>query len=179
MSERKNAARFGWQRTGVRVVTTLLTLGMMVLIFCFSMEDADRSDRTSGQISMVVIHAAYPDYEREQPSVKRRIYDSVQHVVRKTAHFSEYALLGLLMRFCLESWFGDRKRNGLLSWGLATLYAGTDELHQQLIDGRAGQWPDVLIDSCGAAVGVLIATLLLRLWKKKMELPAGSMPGKD
>ena len=167
MSDNLSAARSGWQRTWVRVLTTLLTLGMMVLIFCFSMEDANRSDRTSGHISMAVIHATYPNYEREKPAVKRRIYDSVQHVVRKTAHFSEYALLGLLMRFCLESWFGRWKGINLLSWGLATLYAGTDELHQLLIDGRAGQWTDVLIDSGGAATGVVLAMLILRLMEKR------------
>ena len=169
----------GWQQAWVRAVTTLLTLGMMILIFNFSTEDAEHSDQTSGQVSMVVIHAAYPNYEQEKPAVKRRIYDDVQHVVRKAAHFSEYALLGLLMRFCLESWLGSRKLNSPLSWGLTTLYAATDEMHQLLIDGRAGQWKDVLIDSGGAATGVLMAVLILRLTEKRIGRPAAGMAEAD
>ena len=48
-----------------------------------------------------------------------------------------------------------------------TAYAGTDELHQLLIDGRSGQWTDVLLDSAGAMTGVLLAALALYLIRKR------------
>lgn len=159
----------GWQRRWVRVLTTLLTLAVMVMIFCFSMQDADHSDRTSGTISQAVIRVLYPDYPERTPEEQQEIYDNVQHVVRKCAHFSEYALLGFLLRLCYESWFGpgNRKRPGLLSLLTGVLYAGTDELHQLLIDGRSGQWGDVLIDSLGVTLGVLLAALLVRQAARK------------
>ena len=36
----------------------------------------------------------------------------------------------------------------------------TDEFHQLFVPGRSGQVKDVLLDSCGAAVGVLILMLV-------------------
>ena len=43
-----------------------------------------------------------------------------------------------------------------------------DELHQLLIDGRSGQWSDVLLDSGGVLTGALIAGLILALtWKRQ------------
>ena len=159
--------RSGWQRTWVQILTTVLTVAVMVFIFIFSTEDAESSDQTSGIISRQVIPFVYPDYEQKSPEERKICYDNVQHIVRKTAHFTEYMILGLLIRLCLESWFGRRKRLLTASWAAGTIYAGTDELHQLLIDGRSGQWTDVLLDSGGVMTGVLIAVLVLYLSSRK------------
>ena len=159
--------RSGWQRTWVRILTTLMTMAVMVFIFAFSTEDAESSDQTSGNISREVLPIVYPDYEQKPPEEQKTCYDNVQHIVRKTAHFTEYMILGLLIRLCLESWFGHRKRMLPASWAAGTIYAGTDELHQLLIDGRSGQWTDVLLDSGGVMTGVLIAVLILYLSSRK------------
>ena len=147
----RNSVGTGWQRTWVRVLMTGLTVAVMILIFLFSMEPAEESDHTSGRLSRKVIAALYPDFDRKTPEEQQRIYDSVQHTVRKAAHFTEYTLFG--------------KRRGLFpaAWVLGTLYAGTDELHQLLIDGRSGQWTDVLIDSGGVLTGAAAAALLIYL----------------
>ena len=47
--------RTPWQNPWVRAVTTVLTLAVMVMIFCFSMENAEKSDRRSGVLSGSVI----------------------------------------------------------------------------------------------------------------------------
>ena len=39
------------QKTWVRILTTAMTIGMMVLIFFFSTEPAIQSDSTSGRIA--------------------------------------------------------------------------------------------------------------------------------
>ena len=36
------------------------------------------------------------------------------------------------------------------------LYACTDEFHQLFMDGRAGQFKDVLIDTAGGSTGILL-----------------------
>ena len=164
--------RTGWERTWVRILTTVLTIAVMVLIFSFSMEDAERSDQTSGLISWQVIHMVYPDFDRQTPEEQYNCYETVQHLVRKTAHFTEYTILGLMMRFCLASWFGKRKGMLPAAWLAGTLYAGTDELHQRLIDGRSAQWTDVMLDSCGVLTGALIASLILALsWREHGKKP--------
>ena len=94
----------GWRRTWIRVLLTTMTAAVMLLIFFFSTESAERSDRTSGVFARVVIGIAYPDYDQMPEEEQREVYNVVQHLVRKTAHFTEYALLGLLIRFCLQSW---------------------------------------------------------------------------
>lgn len=154
------------QKTQVRILLTMLTAAMMAMIFFFSTETAERSDRTSGSISMAVISVLYPDYENLPAEKMKEIYDNVQYSVRKTAHFTEYLILGVLMRLCLESWFGRRKLIAPVSWASGSLYACTDELHQMMIDGRSGLWTDVLLDSFGVLTGVIGVTLILVLLKE-------------
>jgi len=40
-----------------------------------------------------------------------------------------------------------------------------DETLQLFVDGRAGQIKDVMIDSCGSLVGIVVTTKLPALWK--------------
>lgn len=158
--------RKGLQQTWVRILLTGLTLAMMLIIFFFSTETAERSDATSGQVAITVISITHPDFEQMDKTKQKSIYDNVQFYVRKAAHFTEYAVLGLLLRLCLESWFGKRKWLFPAAWAAGTIYAGTDELHQILTDGRSGQWTDVLIDSSGVFTGVLIAAMILWLIRR-------------
>ena len=162
----------GWQRSWVRILTTLLTAAVMVMIFAFSTEDAEHSDRTSGLISRRVLSIFHPDYEQLEESRQKLLYDDVQHAVRKCAHFTEYTMLGLMLRLCMESWFGHRmkKRYALMlpAFLCGTLYAGSDEWHQKLIDGRSGQWTDVLLDSCGVLFGAFLGNRLI-LWINRKQ----------
>lgn len=177
------------QKTWVRIGSTMMTLGIMVMIFLFSTEPAEQSDATSGQIAAWVADCLRPEWRSYAPEEKLAYYNEVQHVVRKCAHFTEFALLGFSLRFCLESWLGREKKDGethrlsdsgeerrqgretpgkrtglfVAAWLGSTLYASLDEIHQKLVDGRSGQGTDVLIDSAGALTGVLLFLLLLYL----------------
>ena len=81
----------------------------------------------------------------------------------------EFAVLGVLLRLCLESWFGKQRWLGPAGWTAGTLYAGTDEIHQIQVAGRTAQWTDVLLDSAGVLTGVLLAALTVYLIRKSFS----------
>lgn len=92
-----------------------------------------------------------------------------EHVVRKCAHFTEYAGLGVLLFLdarsccaaCSETW------RGTLRWlhGAAVfLIPFVDETIQLFSPGRSGQISDVWLDMSGAAVGFLAAVSAGRIW---------------
>ena len=83
----------GLQRNWVRSLLTVLTTAVMALIFCFSMEPAEQSDKTSGILARQMIRALYPEYDHYPETQQTELYDSIQAVVRKTAHFMEFAVL--------------------------------------------------------------------------------------
>ena len=69
-------------------------------------------------------------------------------ILRKTAHFTEFAVLGAL----LYRAFG--REVPALAAGIA--YAATDEVHQHFVSGRVGSVVDVAIDALGVATGMLV-----------------------
>ena len=77
----------------------------------------------------------------------------LQHLLRKAGHFSEYAILALLLLRALESTLRPGT-HGYKALGLALLiaaaYAATDEFHQSFVPGRTASVGDVLIDLTGA-----------------------------
>lgn len=90
-------------------------------------------------------------------------------IIRKSAHFCEFALLG-----CLCIWTAYRINRkiikNLLQVGFVCLAVATiDEIIQIYSPGRSSQVSDVLLDFCGAAAGVIFFILvwfIIRLFKK-------------
>lgn len=86
-------------------------------------------------------------------------YSFIEFFIRKGAHFFSYFILGFF-------WFlGLRKRvEGkwlviILSVFLSVGYAAFDEFRQVFHPGRSGMMADIILDSVGASVGVLLALL--------------------
>ena len=100
--------------------------------------------------------------------------DTMVVAVRKCAHLMEYAALGASMYLLTDDWQqarADRKQEtrGRLSldgpfgkaWFASALYAVMDEIHQHFVPGRSGEITDVLIDSIGCLIGVVIMSSIL------------------
>lgn len=88
------------------------------------------------------------------------------NVIRKSAHFFEYLILGLLF---YKGYFIRRKQNKtfLISSMSGVLYSITDEIHQFFVQGRAMRAFDVMIDSIGIFTGVCLMFLYSRRKEKK------------
>jgi VanZ family protein len=69
-------------------------------------------------------------------------------ILRKGAHLTEYAVLGVLLYRALG------REPLALAVGIA--YAATDELHQYFVRGRHASPVDVAIDAVGVAAGMLV-----------------------
>ena len=95
-------------------------------------------------------------------------------VVRKCAHFTEYAILGVLVTHAVDI---DRKHRPLaVALAVIVLVAvpSIDETIQTHVAGRCGQVSDVILDCCGAFTGSL-----LRYWfgwvRCRKKFPANSI----
>jgi VanZ like family len=78
-------------------------------------------------------------------------------VLRKIAHFCEYAVLGALLLRALA--------REVLAVAAGIAYAATDELHQHFVAGRHAAVRDVAIDAAGVLAGVLL--LQSRPWSAR------------
>lgn len=153
-----------------RLVTGLLLAGWMYTIFSFSAQPAVESDKVSGSVAYRVVetfdqifHIGLPEEEME------RYAQNINYPIRKAAHMTEYAILGLLSFFCLTGYLKWERRTFFLALGMAVCYAVTDEVHQLYVAGRAGRFSDVCIDTAGAALGLLALYFILKFLGKHCE----------
>jgi VanZ family protein len=96
------------------------------------------------------------------PDIAGATIASVQLVVRKCAHLTEYAILAALLCRALRLGHNNFRRAGALSLVVAALYAVFDEFHQSFVPSRTGAAQDVAIDCCGAIFGLLIYSVWAR-----------------
>ena len=84
--------------------------------------------------------------------------------IRKVAHFSEYALFGVLM--CML--FSRPNGRGRFWWPelMCLCVAAIDESIQLITPGREGKLRDVTLDMMGATAGILFAMVVLAvIWR--------------
>lgn len=146
-----------------KLLISLLLIFQMLFIFAMSSFGSDSSNAQSSQI-IQVLHQVFPNLSSRTSELDA---STLTFIVRKTAHFTEYAILGVLFYLFYRQTLPQK--NGLQLFVLAILssflYACTDEIHQLFVPGRSGQFTDVLVDTLGAFCGCLLLLAIRRLRK--------------
>ena len=149
-------------RASVRFTAIIFVLTALMLLFCW-------------------VHSCFPASvsSQESNSFYRVFYwffglfgagqIVTQHIVRKLAHFSEFAAVGGLLLSCAYCF--DRMRPQ--RYAVQVLFAGLsaaliDETIQLFIEGRAGMIADVWIDFAGVVTGALLLLAFYAVyWRTK------------
>lgn len=87
--------------------------------------------------------------------------DALEMVVRKCAHMGEYAVLFWLWAHALS--VSGAKHPARTALIVCAAYAASDEFHQCFSDGRGPSPVDVMIDTVGAAIALLLRAAALHI----------------
>jgi VanZ family protein len=101
----------------------------------------------AGWAALIFILSSFPNPPGDQSQEWRSM----------VGHLAEYFVLAFLAAKVLELWrpgWGVATV-GLVAWACATAYGISDEFHQSFVPRRDASVFDVLMDSIGAAAGVL------------------------
>ncbi len=135
-------------------------LAGMLLFLCLafvwgnSLLPAEDSGAVSGRLSQIIA-AVFGSWAVE-----------AEGLFRKLAHFTEFALLGMLLGWNEKLCRGKRT---ILTPFLGLLVAMTDETLQLFSAGRAGQVTDIWLDFAGVLGGLGLLWLLTRLKNRKRK----------
>lgn len=137
----------------IRASLIILIAIWAIIVFNFSSQNGNESSGLSRKVVKVFI-------EDEQ------VVDLVEPYARKAAHFSEYALGGLLfiLLFSTYKWTDRKKMTVSIIFGI--WYATLDEIHQLMVANRHGSIFDVYLDTLGFTTGVCIMLLLIKVIQK-------------
>ena len=148
-----------------RHLLLVLNIIAIVLILCFvfsnSMASKKESSQQSTAVSNLIRPILYPvvDLLSAQPVTNQLLHT----VVRKTAHFVEFAALAVFSTLLLYQLRGTWRTHCLAYVLFGTLLSAvTDEFIQSLTE-RGSRVTDVVLDFSGALTGILL-TVLLAEW---------------
>ena len=155
-------------------VLIILAIIWMGVIFMFSAQVSDESKSSSNKVTSAVVNTVI-SIKKENISEEKRqkIIEDKTFIVRKTAHFTEYFILGLIFILYLQTKEKLAPKYIILAIIFCVLYATGDEIHQLFVDGRSCKIMDILIDTCGSSLAILGFTSIYKLTtnlKKQKEL---------
>lgn len=127
----------------------ILTLCWVALIFSFSLQPADASSQVSSGLLRTLLETFLPGLLEKLSTAQ---LEMLEFFVRKCAHFTEFAILGVFSALTVAQM--RLRRGRLCAIVFCVLVACADEMIQLCSDGRAARLADVLLDSAGALVGL-------------------------
>ncbi len=130
----------------------------MALIFFFS--TGELSAGNTSRIVRPVLLWLFPEISEERIAF-------AHFLVRKGAHFTEYAILALLAARAFSTSTREllRRRWFTSALVLVIFYALSDEFHQTFVPSRTGSIYDSFIDIAGG----LTALLCRKLWRRRRD----------
>lgn len=134
-----------------RVIFTIALLACIAYIFRNSLQTGAESSLRSQAVMMKV----------NETLGRVHLGPLSEHLIRKIAHFLEFAMEGFLLMLCLRVYTAHFVRH--MSWPLL-IGMGTalmDETIQLFIPNRTSMVTDVWIDMLGVVAGLLVALIIL------------------
>lgn len=100
--------------------------------------------------AVIYFFSSIPNLKIEQSGI-------MDLILRKTAHFCEFALLAVLFLRAFRRTSGNNSARWWIWAGfLSIIYAVTDECHQYFVPGRCPALRDAMIDTLGVISGLII-----------------------
>lgn len=147
-----------------RIIFTILTALCVAFIFTQSLLPASASGAESGRV------VDFINYLCELIGIG---FTFTGHFVRKCAHFTEFAILGISAFFTFKSYFSKYKLSALFALTLCVAVAVSDECLQLISAGRVCSFGDMIIDSSGSAVGILISVIFYLFLSRRNRCEKG------
>lgn len=158
------------KKIAVSVVAAILLVLLYLLIFAFSGQDGEESGSLSSMISekcAELLNAISGKHWTQNVIESMATY--FEHPIRKLAHFSEYACMGVLLYGVWRPWKERNRKLYLLIVLWVFVSAGADEFHQLFVPGRYGCFADVVLDTCGGAFGLLVCGCVEKIVRRRKQ----------
>ena len=143
-----------------KIILLILWMG---LIFSFSSQTGTSSSSLSTKVLTRIAITIDKDMTDEEID---EFVDKYSFIIRKVAHLTIYFILGILAYINLKEYMRVTPALVIYSIIFCLVYASTDEIHQLLVNGRSGNIYDVILDTCGSTLAILISYYSRRRLKK-------------
>lgn len=155
----------------IKIFVWIPVLVTGILITGFSSQNGKESSGLSRQAASVVIQGLESVHivSFTDECQKEELIEKMQYPIRKCAHMTEYAVFAVFTYIALfvDRVKADKRRTA--AFVMTVLLACSDELHQRFVPGRCGSVKDVLIDSAGCIIALLVIEGIRRIYRNSRK----------
>lgn len=148
-------------------ITVLLVFILVQTAFIWtnSVLSQESSGQMSGELTSLI---------KDMLGLRERVSDEfLHHIIRKTAHFTEFFILGVLYTM-IQACLPVKIRSSLLIFpAFATLATAVTDEFIQSFTNRGSSVSDVVLDFCGALCAIIIFELVIYLYRTNKALKRG------
>lgn len=116
----------------IRYILVICVITLCCVIFNFSSKESQNSSQSSGRVAGFLLDTFGNGKQMTEQQRNEQI-DSMQYIIRKTAHFLIYMLLGILLMCTTITFKWENTYRFNFCTMFAFLYACTDEFHQTFV----------------------------------------------
>ncbi len=139
------------KRSSVNKICMWCALILLIFIWGNSCIGATNSGAASGTITKAILKIINSFFGINVS------FNTLHILIRKLAHFTEYAVYGLLLK-------GAAQTNAITTMFIGLLTAVADECIQYFTPGRAASVRDIIVDFTGFVCGMIVFWILRAMW---------------
>jgi len=142
-------------------------IAMMVLIYNFSSQNGTESSGLSFAVSKYIVLIYNRIFMKGMSNhALNELILYIHPYVRKGAHITEYMLLAMTVSLPMYVYRFRGFGMTLVAIFFCVAFAAGDEWHQSFIAGRVADPKDVLIDSIGILIGVIVVRIVCAIGRR-------------
>lgn len=155
-----------------RVIIYIILIIEIFTTFIFSNEPGRKSENTSDAFTSSIIDKVTSITNKDISETKKKdLIINTRFIIRKSAHFTIYFILGITIYLLLETY--NIKRIVILSIMICFIFSCLDEIHQIFIPERTARFYDCIIDTFGGTCGIYLLVIIEKLRKRKFITQEG------
>lgn len=156
-----------------KILCLLLVVMTMGAMYYFSSQNGNDSKHQSDTAVTIIdeIRDKITLKDTELISIKEKIFNKLKqygdkgYIVRKMAHFSIYLCIGFSISLFIYVLSKKIYIASVVAMIISISYAYYDEMRQLSVAGRVGSIKDVVIDSSGAFLGIILLFVIVVTFK--------------
>ncbi len=155
-----------------KYVLWIVVLLWSALIFSFSAQNRAESKKVSDKFTNKIVEVStdldkqtIKNQNRDTRIKFSRLIMKAEKIVRKSAHFFLYMVLGILVMILAKCYISKFKILFFVSAGVCFIHSASSECIQYYTPGRSCQWQDVLLNFIASMAGIGLVALFAYIKK--------------
>ncbi len=144
-----------------KVMLIMMIVYYYFIIASFSAQPAVVSSSSSEGITGLIYDKLIAFFDRGYIG-KENFVEAFEHIIRKCAHFGNFFIISLFLTSYVLCYRRKTITTLTVAFSVSFSFAFFDEIHQLFVAGRSCQLSDMLLDSSGAMLGILLFLFIRR-----------------